>query len=183
MLRSSMPAARKALMETISHVLVGFAVLLKGVDKAEHFSRHPLTVVCLFAAGSFIVLGALFHRRFARKVPNFTALFHVAEGVSLILVGFVLLEKSARMPYFMFFIGACYLGIGAFEFFTSAEAKQRLRPVLMAVLSAAFLAAAALAFVLNSLGSRNTWVYIMSGLLVAMAVLILLVGRKGAGRR
>jgi hypothetical protein len=175
-----MPAGRKAIMETVSHVLIGFALFFKGVEKAEHFSRHPLTVVCLFAAGAFIILGALFHRRFARKVANFTALFHVAEGVSLILVGFVLLEKSARMPYFMFFIGACYLGIGAFEFFTSAEAKQRLRPVQMAVLSAVFLAAAVVAVVLNSLGTRNAWVYIMAGVMAAMAALILLVRRKSA---
>jgi phosphoglycerol transferase MdoB-like AlkP superfamily enzyme len=179
--RSSMPAKRKAALETISHILVGFALVVKGIDKAEHFSRHPLTVVCLFAAGAFIVLGALFHHRFEKKIPNFTALFHVAEGISLILVGFVLLEKSSRMPYFMFFIGACYLGIGGFEFFTAAEAKKRLRPVLMAILSGAFLAAAAVALVLNTLGSRNTWVYIMSGLLVVMAAVIPLVGRKSTG--
>ncbi len=176
-----MPAKRKAVMETISHILVGFALVVKGIDKAEHFSRHPFTVVCLFAAGAFIILGALFHHRVEKRIPNFTALFHIAEGISLVLVGFVLLEKSARMPYFMFFIGACYLGIGGFEFFTAAEAKKRLRPVLMVVLGTAFLAAATVAVALNTLGSRNTWVYIMSGLLVAMAALILLVRRKSAG--
>jgi hypothetical protein len=169
---------KSAIFESISHVLIGFTLVIKGIDKAEHFSQHPKTVVFLFCAGAFIILGAFFHHGIENKIRNFTALFYVAEGISLVLVGLVLLEKSARLPYVMFFIGAVYLGIGAFEFFTDAAKKKELRPVLLAVLGTVFLLAALVAFVLNFLGSNNSWVFIIAGMFAVCGLFILLVRRK-----
>lgn len=171
-------AKRSEIFEKISHFLVGLTLALKGIDKAEHFSRHPFTVVFLFAAGAFIILGAAFQHRIEKKVPNFTALFHVAEGIALILIGLVLLEKSSRLPYFLFFVGAVYLGIGAFEFFTDAAEKKRLRPVLLAVLGTVFLLAAVVAAAFNFFGSNNSWVFITAGILAVCGLFILLVRRK-----
>ncbi len=169
---------KSALFEKISHILVGLTLVIKGIDKAEHFSQHPGTVIFLFGAGAFIVLGAFSHQRIEKRIHNFTALFHVAEGISVILVGLVLLEKSHRLPYFFFFIGAVYLALGAFEFFTDAAEKQKLRPVFLAVLGTVFLLAALVAFVLNFLGSNNSWVYITSGIIAVCGLFILLVRRK-----
>lgn len=171
---------RSEAFQRLSHYLVGLTLVMKGIDKAEHFSEHPATVVYLFAAGAFIILGTVFHHALEKRIRNFTALFHAAEGSSLILVGLVLLERSARLPYFLFFIGAVYLALSAFEFFTDAESRKRLRPVLLAVMAAAFLAAAALAVTLNLLGTKNTWVFITAGLLAAMAAFMLLFRRKTA---
>jgi hypothetical protein len=175
------PAKRSAMFERISHCLVGLTLVMKGVDKAEHFSDHPLTVLYLFAAGAFIILGTAFHHALEKRIRNFVALFHVAEGTSVILVGLVLLEKSSRLPYFLFFIGAAYLGLGGFEFFTDAGSRKRLRPVLLAVMAAAFLVAAALAVTLNLFGSKNTWVFITAGVMAVMAAYMLLARKKAAG--
>ena len=169
---------RKAMMMNVSHMLIGLSLLIKGIDKAAHFSQHPLTVVFLFVAGAFIILGTVFHHVLEKKIPNFAALFHVADGIALILLGFMLLEKSSRLPYFVLFIGVCYLGLGGFEYFTAAEARKKLRPKLLAVMAAVFLAAAAVAAGLNLRGSKNTWVFVTAGLLVAMAAFMLLVRRK-----
>jgi hypothetical protein len=171
-------SAKSAILEKISHILIGFTLVIKGVDKAEHFNRHPFTVVFLFCAGAFIILGAFFHQRIEKKIPNFTALFHVAEGISLILVGLALLEGSRRLPYFFFFAGAVYLAIGAFEFFTDAAEKKELRPVLLAVLGTVFLLAALVAFILNFLGSNDSWVFIITGVFAVCGLFILLVRRK-----
>jgi len=172
---------RSAFMEMISHMLVGLVLVIKGIDKAEHYRQHPLTVVFLFVAGAFIILGALFHHPIEKKVRNFSALFRVAEGLALIVVGVVLLEKSARMPYFLFFAGALNIGLGVFEFFTSAEDKKRLRPVLLAVMGVVFLGAALVFSAFNYFNSGNAWAYGISGVFAAMGLFLLLFRRKTAG--
>jgi hypothetical protein len=172
---------RSAMLETVSHVLVGLVLVMKGIDKAEHFGRHPKTVIFLFCAGAFIILGAVFLHRIEKKVANFAALFHVAEGLSLVLVGLVLLEKSARMPYFLLFAGAVYVGLGIYEFFTDAAAQRRLRPRLMAVLGTLFLAAAMVFAAFNFFHSRNAWAFIIAGVIAACGFFMLLLRRKIAG--
>ncbi len=165
----------------ISHILVAIPLILKGVDKAEHFDRHPFAVLFLFAAGVFILVGAAFHHPLEKKIPNFTALFHVAEGLALIVSGLALLEKSSRLPYFLFFIGVVYLGLGAFNFFTDAAGKKKLAPLLWTVMGTVFLFAAAVFLVFNSLNSKNAWAYISAGIIAVMGVFFLLV-RNRLGR-
>ncbi len=172
---------RNALMETISHMLIGLVLVMKGIDKAEHYRQHPLTVIFLFAAGAFIILGALFHQRIEKKVRNFSALFRIAEGLALVPVGIVLLEKSARLPYFIFFAAALNLGLGAFEFFTSAGEKKRLRPVLLAVMGAVFLGAALVFSACNYFNSGNAWAYGISGIFAVCGLFLLLFRWKTAG--
>jgi hypothetical protein len=177
-----MPEKRKDMLEMLSHMLIGFALVLKGIAKAEHYSRHPFTVIFLFAAGAFILLGALFHHGIEKKVANFSALFRIAEGLALVPVGVVLLEKSSRLPYFVFFAAALNLGLGIFEFFTDAEDKKRLRPLLMAVLAGVFLMAAPVFAAFNFFNSGNAWAYLMSGILAACGLFLLLLRRKSSGR-
>lgn len=166
---------KKALLEKLSHILVGIPLILKGVDKAEHFHSHPFTVIFLFAAGAFIVVGAALHHRLEKKIPNFTALFHVAEGMALIVSGVALLEKSSRLPYFLFFIGAVYLGFGAFEFFTDATEKRKLRPFFLTIMGILFLVAAAVFVAFNFFNSGNVWAYISAGIIAVMGFFFLFV--------
>jgi len=175
------PAKSKAIPEKIAHCGVGLPLILKGIDKAEHFSHNPFTVVFLIAAGAFIILGAFLHHRIDKKMPNFTALFHIAEGISLILIGSLLLEKSSRMPYFLFFLGSVYLAIGAFNLFSSEQQKKKFAPKLPLVLGAGFWTAALVALILNYLNSGNTWAYITAGVMAAVGSFLLLVRRKAAG--
>lgn len=169
---------KSVILETISDMMVGLVLVMKGVDKAEHFGRHPRTVLFLFAAGAFIILGAAFRHRIEKRIANFAALFHVAEGLSLVLVGVMLLEKSARMPYFLFFAGAVYFGLGAYEFFVSAAARERQRPRLLAVLGTVFLAAALVFAGFNFFNSRNAWAYFTSGVIAACGLFLLLLRKK-----
>jgi hypothetical protein len=181
MMRLFAPGKKSARVETISDILVGFAIVMKGVDKAEHFSRHPLAVIFMFCAGAFIVLGAVFRHGIEKRLPNFSALFHVAEGVALVLVGLLLLERSTRLPYFFLFIGAVYLAVGGYEWFTGPEQKRRLRPLFLAVLGTVFLLAALVFSAFNFFNSRDTWAYIASGVIAATGLFLLLVRRKAAG--
>lgn len=169
---------KNALLEKLSHILVGIPLILKGVDKVEHFHSHPFTVIFLFAAGVFIVVGAALHHRLEKKIPNFTALFHVAEGMALIVSGIALLEKSSRLPYFLFFLGVVYLGLGAFGFFTNAADKKRLRPLLWTVMGTVFLIAAIVFLAFNFFNSGNVWAYISAGIIAVMGLFFLFVLKR-----
>lgn len=178
MLPSDATAKRNAVSGKISHALVGLVLLLKGWDKAEHFESHPFTVVFLLAAGAFIILGAAFLHPLERKIPNFSAFFHVAEGLALIVLGFALLEKSSRMPYYLFFVGAVYLGIGAFEFFTDNDEKKRLRSLWLTAMGGVFLLAALVFAVFNFFNSGNFWAYFTCGVLAVMGLFFLFMRRR-----
>lgn len=171
-------ASQNVVTGKISHALVGLTLVLKGVDKAAHFNSHPFTVVFLFAAGAFIILGTAFHHPLQRKITNFTALFRFAEGIALILIGLIFLEKSSRLPYFFFFAGIIYLGLGLFEFFTDPEEKKRLRPLLLTVLGTVFLFAAAVFLAFNFFNSGNTWAYIVAGVIAVMGIFLLVIRKR-----
>jgi len=169
---------RRIIPEKIAHYCVGLPLILKGIDKAEHFNEHPWLVIFLFVAGAFIILGAAFEHRIERWIPNFSKLFHVAEGLALVAIGVALLEKSSRIPYFFMFAGVAYLAIGIFEFVTKDKAKERLAPRFAALMGAVFLLFAAVAFVLNTLGTRNGWAYFTTGIIAVVGVLLLILRRK-----
>jgi surface polysaccharide O-acyltransferase-like enzyme len=169
---------RYAQLESLAHYLVGLTLVLKGIDLAEQFSRHSVTVLFLFCAGAFIILSAVFHHRIEKNEPHFTALFHVAEGVFLILIGLVLMEKDSRQPYLFFFAGAAYLALGAFELFRDAAKKKDLLRFFLTVPASVFLAAAGIALAVNLFGSNNTRVYFAAGVLAVIGMFVILVRKK-----
>ena len=165
---------RYALLESLAHYLVGLTLVLKGIDLAERFSRHPFTVIFLFCAGAFIILNAVFHHRIEKNEPHFNALFHVAEGVFLVFIGLVLLQKDSRQPFFFFSAGAAYVGLGAFELFRDASEKKELQYLILSVTATVFLAAAGIAMAVNLFGANNAWVFFMAGVLVVSGMFMLL---------
>ena len=165
-------------MESLAHYLVGLTLVLKGIDLAEHFNRHPFTVLFLFCAGAFIILNAVFHHRIEKHEPGFNALFHIAEGIFLIFIGLVLLEQDSRQPYFFFAVGAAYLALGYFELFRAAAAKKKLLRFFMTVLATVFLAAAAVALAVNLFGANDPWVYFTAGVLAVSGLFIVLAAKR-----
>jgi len=166
---------RYAMLESLAHYLVGLTLVLKGSDLAEHFGRHPFTVIFLLGAGAFIILNAVFHRRIEKNKPHFNALFHVAEGVFLVFIGFVLLERDSRQPYFFFFVGVAYLVLGVCELFKAAAAMKELPRFFLAILKAVLLATAAVALAVNLLGANNVRVYFIAAVLAISGMFIMLV--------
>jgi len=169
---------RYAMLESLAHYLVGLILVLKGIELAEHFSRHPLTVLFVFCAGAFIILNAVFHHAIEKHEPHFNALFHVAEGTFLIFIGLVLLGKDSRQPYFFFFVGAAYMALGVLELFRVASEKKKLPRFFLTVLATVFLAAAGVALAVNLFGANDAWIYFTAGVLALSGMLILLARRK-----
>jgi len=180
MLRMFESSKTSPMLENVIHYIVGLTLALKGISMFEHFSSQPFTVVFLFTASAFIVFGTAFRQYMEKKVRNFTALFHVIDGMFLILIGFVLLGTGARLPYFFSFIGAVYLALGACELFTDAAEKIKLHPPVLTFLGTALLAAAVVAAAINLFGLGKSWVYITATALAATGMFILLVRKRAS---
>jgi uncharacterized membrane protein len=153
---------------------------LKGIDLAKHFSRHPFTAIFLFCAGAFIILNAVFHPAIEKNKPHFIALFHSAEGIFLILIAIILLERDSRQPFLFFFAGGAYLALGSFELFRDAAEKKDLLRFFLTVPATVFLAAAGIALSVNLVGANNTWVYFTAGVLAVSGMFIMLIRRKAS---
>ena len=169
---------KHVMLESLAHYLVGLTLILKGIALAEHFSQHPFSVIFLFCAGAFIILNAVFHHRIEKNEPHFTALFHVAEGVFLIIIGLVLLGKDSRQPYFFIPAGMAYLALGTFELFRDAAKKKDLLRFFLTVTATVFLAAAGIALVVNLFGANNIWVYCTAEVLAVSGTFIMLTRKK-----
>ena len=144
--------------ESFNHFLVGFVILAKGWAKLVEHPDHPVEILLIFLAGIFIILGTLFHRRLEEKIKNFTATFHVAEGLALLFIGVIFLrEGGSRLQYFYFFIGAVYLAVGLIFFFCPKEKRERMKVRVQLWIGIAFLAAGILTFFLNRAGDSSPW--------------------------
>ena len=172
------PRKRSAAVEQVAHYLIGFTLIMKGISKLDHFHHHPLSIIVIFAAGAFIMLGTFFHHPLSRRIPNFTALFHFAEGIALILVGAILLEKGARIPYFLFFVGVIYLVMGTIQFFSGAEQKERILPRVQLVVGILFVLGGFAAVTYNLLDDNNMWMHIVSGIMISAGVFLLIFRRR-----
>lgn len=163
--------------ENMSHYLIGFVILAKGYAKLEHRHDRLLEIILIFLAGIFIILGAAFHRRIAKKIRNFTATFHVAEGIALLFIGVIFQkEGDSQVQYFYFFLGLVYLVIGLLLFFVREEKKQRVRRQIQLWIGIAFLAAGIVTFLINRINDGDAWANVVS--LVFAVVGLIMVGRR-----
>jgi hypothetical protein len=169
---------RYAMLESLAHYLVGLTLVLKGIDLAEQFNRHPFTVMFLSGAGIFIILNAVFHHKIEKNEPHFSALFHVAEGAFLIIIGLVLLDYDSRQPFLFFFAGAAYFLLGAIQLFKVAAERKDLMRFFLTVPASVFLAAAGVALAVNLFGTNNPRVYFSAGVLAVSGMFIIMVRKK-----
>jgi peptidoglycan/LPS O-acetylase OafA/YrhL len=162
---------RRNFRESFSHFLVGFAILAKGWAKLEEHPGLSAEIILIFLAGIFIILGTVFLRRLEEKIRNFTATFHVAEGLALLFVGSIFLrEAGSRLQYFYFFIGAAFLAVGLVFFFCPAEKREKAQFQVQIWLGIAFMAAGIFTFVMNRFGETSPWADVVALVFVAVGL-------------
>ena len=111
----------------LSHYMIGLTILMKGYAKLEHTHGRLGEVIPIFAAGVFIILGAALHHKLDKRIKNFAATFHIAEGIALFFVGAVFSrEGGSQLQYFYFFIGIVYMVIGILFLFSDRDNRERL---------------------------------------------------------
>jgi hypothetical protein len=151
-----------AALQQVAHYIAGLVIVMKGVEKAEHFSDHPGKVIVLFLVGAIVLALVATHHRLERRFPkaHIPSLINLAESAAFLTAGLALLERGrSRISYFFFFIALVYAIIGATILLTREEHKATAGRRLALGLGLLFPLAGSVALVLNRLGSGNPWVY------------------------
>lgn len=122
-----------AIAEKFGHYLTGFLVILKGIDKSEHFSEHPFVVVLLLILGSFIITATYFHHFFEKKVKEFKTIIHITEGLVLLLVTYYYFEEGKKALPFAFLVASIANFVAAFVLYKKKISATRQQHEAVAV--------------------------------------------------
>lgn len=76
----------KERVNSLAHYLAGIVIILKGVDKAEHFKEHPFITAFFFIMGFFILFANYKHHYFENKFKDFRVMMFLCEGIVLSIV-------------------------------------------------------------------------------------------------
>ena len=87
-------------LEKLAHYLAGFVILLKGIDKAEHFREHPFITLFFLAMGLFIGFATYKHHYFEKKFKDFKVLLFLCEAIVLSVVTWYYFNEGKKaLPF------------------------------------------------------------------------------------
>ena len=105
-------------LERFNHYLFGFLVIVKGIEKSEHFSEHPLMCLSLFIIGGFILFANFRHHLFEKHFRDFHVILFLCEGLVLAGVSYYYFYEGRKgLPY-------AYL-LASVMYFVAAVIKYR----------------------------------------------------------
>ena len=105
-------------LERFNHYLFGFLVIVKGIEKSEHFSEHPFICLSLFIIGGFILYANFRHHFFEKHFRDFHVILFLSEGLVLAGVSYYYFSEGRKgLPY-------AYL-LAAVLYFVAAVIKYR----------------------------------------------------------
>ncbi len=88
---------KNPVLEKFAHYLTAFVVILKGIDKAEHFHEHPFVSIFLILLGVILLLATVFHHTLEKKVKEFKTVLFTCEGLSLLLVSYYFFASGKKL--------------------------------------------------------------------------------------
>jgi hypothetical protein len=143
-------------LANVAHYCTGFAVFMKGIDKAAHFGQHPAAISVILLAGAFILVGAALHHKLKGRVREPNGLFHMSEAFALLAAAWVLHGMgSARMAVLYVFLALCFFATGAFLWSVPEATRPRVIHRFQIIYGAALIGAAAVfatSLVINGTG-------------------------------
>lgn len=109
-------------LEKLAHYLAGVVILLKGVDKAEHFGEHPFITLFFFVMGFFILFATAKHHYFEKRFKDFKVLMHLCEAITLAVVTWYYFHEGKKyLPY-------AYLAVTILYFVLAIVAFTKKKP-------------------------------------------------------
>jgi predicted MFS family arabinose efflux permease len=99
----------KEKVQGLAHYLAGLVIILKGVDKVEHFSEHPIITIFLFVMGFFIIFATAKHHYFEKRFKDFKVLMFLCEGITLSIVTYYYFREGKKaLPFAYLFATIMY---------------------------------------------------------------------------
>jgi hypothetical protein len=87
-------------LERLAHYLAGGIIIIKGIDKADHFDQHPLVCLFLFFMGAFIIFANYKHHYFEGIFKEFKAFLFFSEGLVLAVISYYYFAEGKKaLPY------------------------------------------------------------------------------------
>ncbi len=93
-------------MEKFSHYLAGALIILKGIDKTEHFSKHPFICIFLFLIGGFIIFANFRHHYFEKQFKEFKSVLFFCEGMVLAVISYYYFAEGKKYIHFFYALAA-----------------------------------------------------------------------------
>jgi hypothetical protein len=172
-------------LQNFAHFALGFSILMKAVSKIEDFHHHPLSISFIFLAGAFVIAGAAFRHRIEPRFKKFASVFHIAEGLVLVTVGLILLDKGkVRLPWFYFFAGVMLVVLGLADWFTPEGKHDKVFAFLTRLFGLFLSFGAAVVFLLNLFRIPDLWMNVIGAVFAVMGfVLVFFVPRLQKSNR
>jgi hypothetical protein len=99
----------------LAHYLVGFIVIVKGIEKTEHFNEHPLLCLSFFFIGGFILFANYRHRQFEKYFKEFDVILFLCEGLVLTGVSYYYFSEGKKALPYGYLVGAVVYFVVAFS--------------------------------------------------------------------
>jgi hypothetical protein len=100
---------RGRFLESMTHYITAFVVIMKGIDKIDVAGKAFFGVLFI-SIGLVILLGAIFHHKVESRIRNFKAYAFALEAVVMALVGYIFMKDGKQMiQYLCFFAAAMFL--------------------------------------------------------------------------
>jgi FtsH-binding integral membrane protein len=101
---------RNPKLERMAHYLAGVIIIIKGVDKADHFNAHPFVCLFLFFMGAFIIFANFRHHYFEAKFAEFKSVLFFCEGLVLGVISYYYFAEGKKaLPYAYALTAIAYL--------------------------------------------------------------------------
>lgn len=94
---SLLTTKNRQLLQKLGHYLTGIIIIMKGIEKAEHFHEHPFIPIFLFVIGAFIIFATFKHHYFEKHIKEFKSLLFFCEGVALALVTYYYFSEGKKL--------------------------------------------------------------------------------------
>ena len=112
-------------MERFTHYLFGALVIVKGIEKSEHFSEHPFICLSLFIIGGFILLANFRHHFFEKYFKDFHVILFLCEGLVLLGVGYYYFSEGKKgLPYAYLAGAVCYWAAAFVKYRRKSRAEK-----------------------------------------------------------
>ena len=103
---SSTGLGKKERLERLSHYMAGALIILKGIEKSDHFSEHPFICVLLFLIGGFFIFANIRHAFFEKHFREFKSVLFFCEGLVLAVISYYYFAEGKKYIHFFYAFAA-----------------------------------------------------------------------------
>jgi hypothetical protein len=100
-------------------------IIVKGIDKSEHFSEHPWLCLSLFIIGGFILFANFKHHLFEKHFKDFHVILFLCESLVLLGVSYYYFSEGRKGLPYAYLVGAvCYMAAAFVKYRKKSRAEK-----------------------------------------------------------